>query len=238
MVVSGTTGLNGVWGSGPNDVWALGAGGGGGVLVHYDGMAWSSTVALMQGLEAVWGSGPNDIWAVGSNSNAMGTVAHWAGWGGGAPVITYTAIMNTRFLTAVWGSGPNDVWAVGYDDANGLMVHSDGTIWSSPQIISNTLRLDGLWGSGPNDVWAVGCASFGTALIVRWTSGFGALPSVTRANGLDYFAGLWGSGAKDAWAVGGTMNERLALHWDGNAWSSYPVAGLPLGALAIWGLAR
>jgi hypothetical protein len=54
-----------VWGSGPNDVWAVDAGGG---ILHWNGGAWSASNGGATTLSGIWGSGPNDVWAVGGSS--------------------------------------------------------------------------------------------------------------------------------------------------------------------------
>ncbi|MBN9161526.1 MAG: hypothetical protein J0I07_11215, partial [Myxococcales bacterium] len=64
-----TADLHAVWGTGPNDVWAVGAEG---TILHFDGVAWTvSSTGLGSGQEVnltgIWGSGPNDVWAVGGN---------------------------------------------------------------------------------------------------------------------------------------------------------------------------
>jgi hypothetical protein len=60
--------LSGVWGSGENDVWAVGSGG---AIFHYNGLAWSFIDPPVSTDEpelfGVWGSGPNDVWAVGAD---------------------------------------------------------------------------------------------------------------------------------------------------------------------------
>ncbi len=58
-VTSGTVeALNGVWGSGPADVWAVG---GGGMIVHWNGSAWATQSSpTSDPLKSVWGSGPNE----------------------------------------------------------------------------------------------------------------------------------------------------------------------------------
>jgi hypothetical protein len=64
-----TLNLTGVWGSGPNDVWAVGAGyrGQGCIITHWNGWTWSPGNSRHEGgLWGVWGSGPNDVWAVGT----------------------------------------------------------------------------------------------------------------------------------------------------------------------------
>jgi hypothetical protein len=62
--------LRAVWGSGGNDVWAVGDGG---TLLHYDGDVWdpqsSPTVNDLYGL---WGRAADDVFAVGD----YGTILH------------------------------------------------------------------------------------------------------------------------------------------------------------------
>ena len=97
-----------MWGSGPNDVYAVGEG----TVAHFDGSTWSlSTIYPIQSitLDAVWGTGPNDVWAGASG----GAVEHWDGtsWSDASGGFVY-------YVAALWGSGaPNDVWAVGLDGA-------------------------------------------------------------------------------------------------------------------------
>ena len=72
VVDSPTTALlYGVWGSGPDDVFAVG---GGGTVLHYDGQRWtpmrSDSSAI---LYAVWGPSARETFVVGSN----GTIVRW-----------------------------------------------------------------------------------------------------------------------------------------------------------------
>ena len=71
-LTSGTTAdLNGVWGSGPNDVYVVGNSGT--VLHSVDGIAWTPlTSGTSVALNAVWGSGPTDVYIVGGS----GTILH------------------------------------------------------------------------------------------------------------------------------------------------------------------
>jgi len=63
MVGRGTTAnLSAVWGSGPNDVWAVGDNG---TIVRWNGAVWSPVASgTTNDLLGIWGSGPDDIWAV------------------------------------------------------------------------------------------------------------------------------------------------------------------------------
>ncbi len=117
-----------IWGTGPNDVWAVGSQSGGGyqvdptgVIVHWNGTTWSNVaIGTTSALSGIWGSGSNDVWAVGQK----GTILHWNGssW-------TVSASGVTRPLDAVWGSGPGDVWVVGGPhDGNVVSDGEQGTV--------------------------------------------------------------------------------------------------------------
>jgi hypothetical protein len=156
---SGTTQdlIGTVWGTGPADVWAVGAAG---TVAHWNGSVWSaSRVDNFPVLFGVWGSGPNDVWAVGVSVPPPGVVApdqHIAHWDGSAWSATASGTQGVfgawEALFGVWGSGPNDVWAVG---SKGTIVHWDGSTWS-PSPSGTTEQLFDVWGSGPNDVWVIG----------------------------------------------------------------------------------
>jgi hypothetical protein len=64
-----------VWGSGPDDVWAVGTGG---VILHFDGQTWSAADSPTgERLIAVWGTGPEAAYAVGGD--ALGLILAWDG---------------------------------------------------------------------------------------------------------------------------------------------------------------
>ncbi|MBN9160762.1 MAG: hypothetical protein BGO98_26985 [Myxococcales bacterium 68-20] len=98
--------LNGIWGFGDDDVWAVGVQG---VIRHWGGGdAWTIVPSpVTADLNAVWGARPDDVWAVGDD----GVVLHWDGkeW-----TLTPTpyGIENRPPLYAVSGSGA-DVWIAG-----------------------------------------------------------------------------------------------------------------------------
>jgi hypothetical protein len=142
--------LSDVWGTGPNDVWTVGAGfGQATTFFHYDGQTWTPTIMEETNLiQELWGSGPRDVWAVGKAAGRP-LVYHYDGisW-----TESPTGVEGGIDLFGVWGSGPGDVWAVG---AGGLILHHDGTTWT--RVASGTTGiLTSVWGSGPGDVWAVG----------------------------------------------------------------------------------
>jgi hypothetical protein len=102
--------LQGVWGSAPDDVWAVGAAG---TILHYDGQAWTAIASSTEAsLDGVWGRGPRDVYAFGDR----GTILHWDGerW-------SRQASGSGAALFDVWGSGSR-IFAVG---ADGVVLHRD-----------------------------------------------------------------------------------------------------------------
>lgn len=189
--------LNGVWGTGTNNVFAVGVPG---TVLHYDGTAWQPMPGNFPPLTSVWGSGP-DVYAAGAGS----IVSHYDGdqWSGLGDSGT------NHWLYGVWASGSSDVFAVG---ENKLILHYNGaSLKSMPGFPGNALDiLRGVWGSGPSDVFAVG--DRGTILHyngAEWTS-----MSSGVGEGL---YGVWGSRSDDVFAVG--VNGRV-LHYNGSQWKS------------------
>ncbi len=141
-------GLLGVWGSAANDVWAVGYGG---LILHWDGIAWSSVASgTPYALHGIWGSGASDVWAVGYG----GAIVHWNGtrW-------STVASGTTDALEAVSGSGPDDVWAVGASQVGkwpsfGAILHWNGVTWSK-RASGTTNALHAVWSDG-SGAWAVG----------------------------------------------------------------------------------
>lgn len=134
-----------IWGSSPNDVYALGTFD----LSHFDGSAWSPVPLDSGGGDGqVWGTGAADVWAmVGSTQ-----VSHFDGtsW--------KTFDLNiVGDLAAVWGSAANDVWASG---SGGSIAHWTGSSWSevSHQDIGAPYlqQLVSVHGTAADDVWIVG----------------------------------------------------------------------------------
>ena len=226
--------LLGVWGSGPTDVFAVGADG---TVLHYDGETWSlQNSGTSETLYSVWGSGPANVFAVG----AGGTLLHYDGrawsaqasgmsdylysvWGSGPADVfvvgsggtvlhfdgqSWSALNtgNARWLSAVWGSGPRDVFAVGIE---GTTVHYDGQEWSLwPS--DDTAGCRSVWGSGPNQVFTMGPA--GTMLHYD-----GETWSAQRSGTSEALSSVRGSGPSDVFAVG---SNGAVVHFDGRAWSA------------------
>lgn len=101
-VPSGTSRtLYAVWGSAPNQYFAVGDGG---VITHYDGVRWTVSHTASRTLRGIWGSGADDVWAVGDR----GLLLHYDGsrW---SEVPSGTI----EDLRAVYGTSPLNVWVIG-----------------------------------------------------------------------------------------------------------------------------
>ena len=105
---SGVT-LEAIWGSGANDIWAVG---GTGNIRHVSAAApqWDIVESpTTQDLHRIWGSGANDIWAVGDDA----TILHYDGAKWTSSVPSLPVGKKRPALYGVWGSGSKDVWIVG-----------------------------------------------------------------------------------------------------------------------------
>lgn len=143
--------LQGVWGTGLSDLFAVGQEGS---ILHYDGLDWVSMESpVTENLEGVWGTASNDVFAVGRN----GAILHydgtgWSDMGSGT----------TEDLNAVWGLGPDDVYAVGGSETTRrhVIVHYDGTGWT-PVREGEPFHLLGIHGTAPDNIYAVGAERAG-----------------------------------------------------------------------------
>jgi hypothetical protein len=155
-------------------------------------------------LDAVWGSSRTDVFAVGTH----------LGWYDRTDIQHYDGAawsfvtQATGALMALWGSSGTDVFAVGTTYNNGwpwtspgIILHNDGTSWSSMQPGTQPALL-GVWGSSAANVYAVG--SYGT--IVHYD---GLTWSPVECGVLDGLQAVWGSGPDDIFALG----PRVILHY-------------------------
>ncbi|MDH5491402.1 MAG: hypothetical protein OEY14_05560, partial [Myxococcales bacterium] len=135
--------LWGVWGSAPDDLWAVGGKGlleGQATILHFDGSSWQAeTLPVLArprvyAFFKVWGSSASDVWVVGQR----GAVLHYDGsaW-------TEVPIGSSDDLVSVWGTGPDRVAITG-GRGNGMIATFDGTSWA----VSSLAPLPGL-----NGVW-------------------------------------------------------------------------------------
>lgn len=115
--------LRGVSGSGPNDVWAVGAYANSGepngarhpLALHWDGSNWSQVTVPTSGfaiLNAVTAITPSDAWAVGSKNGYSTPVAfHWNGVAWSEVLTPAVGTGGNNLFYAVTALGADRVWA-------------------------------------------------------------------------------------------------------------------------------
>lgn len=200
----------GVWGSAPDDVWAVGARilvpgpddaePEGDVVIHYDGTEWSRVTippleenpTLSGSLFKVWGSGPNDVWIVGGST----TFYHWDGTTWEAHE---TPAMSGPFFT-IAGRGPNDVWAIG-----GLalpeLLHWDGSSWESVEMPEwAPPNMPGLWTAPGQSVYVAGMGGYTARLDLdgTWEEGEPVTPQLLHGITGDRQGGIYACGGNIA----------------------------------------
>ncbi len=193
--------LNALWGTSGTDVFAVGGsfsgGGNTGVILRFNGSAWTTAHSTDKVLVDVWGSSVNDVFAVGE----VRTILHFDG----ADWTPMTVPSGSQALNSVWGSGPSDVYVTGLGKN---LLHYDGVSWSEITTPA-TFALFAVWGTAWNDVFAVG--GNGAAIHfdgVSWTP-------IDVGVSL-FFKDLWGPSGNDVIAVG---QNGFTYRWDGLAWT-------------------
>jgi len=192
-----TGGFFALWGSGANDLYAVGAYGR--ILHSTDGEHWTAQASgTTKHLSAVWGSGPTDVYVAGDQ-----TLLH-SGDGGQS----WHPIATDFEITGLWGSGPSDIYAAAAPrtgDPHSYIVHStDGLAWTT-LLTDPADELQGVWGSGPDDVYVAGWVPNQTKYSLfhsidrgaSWTPLGGGLPT-------QLVLGVWGTSATDVYMFGDT----------------------------------
>jgi hypothetical protein len=198
-----------VWGSGPNDVWAVGTTGigGPGVVRHWNGTTLADvpdSTVVQTGAGFIAGSSADNVWFV-----AEGALNKWDGtrW----TTFSFPPDPNNP-ITDAWTSAGDDVWVV---DRGGRVRRWNGTTF--PVFRNGTVAVRGIWGAGPNDVWTVGAtASHWDGQ--TWTS-MALMPTTSVSDTTIYAIG--GAATNDVWAV---IPGGYAFHWDGGSWREFDAA--------------
>ncbi|GBC62104.1 hypothetical protein DENIS_3067 [Desulfonema ishimotonii] len=211
-VTRGTNKLRDIWGSSPDNVYAVGSDG---LIFHYDGTAWQPEQNITTApLRGIWGSGPSDIFAAGND----GTILRYDGrqW---QKMPTHT----DETFYAVWGSSAKNVFAVGgKSNTGGIILQYDGSEWRE-MVTGLRGPLNTIWGNSENDIFAAG----DKGQILHYD---GTEWRETDSGTDDTIKSLWGSSGSDVFAVG----SGLVLHYNGTEWQ--PMDGAAGQNLrAIWG---
>jgi len=204
--------VSGVWGSGPNDVWAVGGDESGATVFHYDGTTWTKdeNVPAVGLLVWAYGWGVDNLIAVGVEGACVRYTGTWATCDSGTE----------QDLWGVFGFADDDIWVVGGDTDGDTptILHNDGTGFvpvtlDDAQNPQGARALFKVWGIDGR-LWAVGQAG----LIVEYTGGSWTRQSA-GAEANDDFVSLWGTSTDNIVAVGGRSNARLAT-FDGTSWTT------------------
>lgn len=135
--------LEGVDGSAPDDVWAVGWSSDGfgadTIALRYDGSSWQAAeTPADSSLFDVRALAPDDVWVVGSVGDPelvdeRALALHWDGSTWTQPALPVGGGRSGLFAIA---GTPGDLWAVGYHHHGPLLVHFDGMRWE------RTLEVD------------------------------------------------------------------------------------------------
>ena len=139
MTPASTTTLRAIWGSGSNDLIAVGDGG---TVAHYNGGNWTTAITpTTVMLKGVWGSGASDRFAVGTSGVILHKSSSW------------TIARSEGFsLHGVHGRSGTDVFAVGN---LGTILHYDGVGWHE-QHSGAIGTLQAVWTDAQSRVFVVG----------------------------------------------------------------------------------
>jgi hypothetical protein len=231
----------GVWGSGPNDVWAVGVAG---KIIHYTSGTWTEVSSgYTQNIRGIWGKDGSDIWAAGAD----GWIGHYDGtsWTstkqgtdnffnvGGDPATGEVWVVGengkilhnkgsgwtdesvsgvTEMLMGIWVHSPTDAWAVGWHDT---ILHYDGTKWT-PNPSGTAANFEAVWGTSAAEVWIAGK----DIVMRRKAGGWLVEPSLIGTQAMfNNWQAVGGTSASDVWIVG---DKGLMLRFDGNVWKDIP----------------
>jgi hypothetical protein len=214
MTTPGTNVIFGIWGSAPDDVWAVGGalGGAAGAFAwRYDGTEWTAQTlpagyADGETIFKVWGRAADDVYLVGTH----GKVLHWDGSAfteefadAGPPTMQRTLLtvhMDRDRAVAVGGFG------------NAVITENDGSGWRNVAGPTDPAML-GVWLTGDGGGIAVGTSG---SILRRTPSGW-----VEEDHGIslaETLHGVWVDPDGGIWAVGGMvlappMTDGIILHY-------------------------
>ncbi len=165
---------------------------------------------------------------------------------GFSAVTSFNYPNDSNSLSAVAALAPDNVWAVGsYNDGvtvRALIEHWNGSAW--------TVMLDadpgsdhefyGITALAPDNIWAVGTShtvgNHYSTLTEHWDgSAWSIIPSANPNADTSQLNAVAGASANDVWAVGYSspfgngVHNLLIEHWDGSAWTLFPIGTIGTG---------
>ena len=191
----------GVWGSAPDDMWAVGG------FAGRSGFAWRTDGATVRdeplpldlprsadgepaALFKVWGRSSDDVWLVGS----VGTVLHWDG---AAFHIVASGTTDTLFTV----TGDDDEVVIVGGGAAGVVLRGDvdGLVDDTPP---GAPLLQGVAKDGDGNVWVAGAGGYAAGAP---PGGAWQQVDVDGADNVASIHALWHDGKDGLWAVGGNV---------------------------------
>jgi len=178
MNVPTAANLMSAWALGTADVYV----GGGGTLIHYDGIGWTSH-SVPSGflptseVATIWGDGANDLWIAGYFA-ASGAVARFDGSQWTAQAIPPTSV------GALWGRGPDDLYVSGNGFTGTYLGHFDGASWTQIMLPAGCSNFISPLAGDATHVFVAGSSICVGTSSTQWTV-FDAFPasSLLAANG-------------------------------------------------------
>jgi hypothetical protein len=185
--------LNDMWAAAPDDIYAVGDRG---VVLHYDGRAWSKVRSGGPALRAVWGH-DGTVWAVGDSGVSLRYDG--AGW-------TSIPTGVTVSLQGVHGTGADRVFAVG----GGRVLHYDGSAWTGMTPPPCGCQLFAVYAKPSVGIVVAGS---GGSVYLRAPGGWQRM----NVPGAGILRDIWAAAWYDMFVVG---DDGVLAHWNGNTWTS------------------
>ncbi|MCX8106131.1 MAG: hypothetical protein N3D80_09710 [Ignavibacterium album] len=127
--------ISNIWGSSPNDMWAVCSGFSPLILLwHYDGYRWSLWYKqLGRDLYGICGFTWNNVWI----GDAENSIWHFDGVDWSKSKSLSLQGFDRVLINYIWGISPSDIYAVGFADQynggseyKGILLHYDGNDWN------------------------------------------------------------------------------------------------------------
>lgn len=216
--------LRAIWGSGRNDVWAVGDRG---TVIHWNGQSFEDrSPGSLRDLRGIWGSGPNDVFVAGDGRELQR-------WDGRA----WQPLRNPGVLNGhhgLSGTASDDVWVNGGWEE---LFHWNGVQFAGAFHAGYELRPQASWSYERHRAFVVGYpgvianARYNPAMDFTGASMEYMAPPAPPGSLSLVLLGVWAASAIDAWVVGerGTILHRDRLRWT-------PVtSGVMVDLHAVWG---
>ncbi len=214
--------LEGIYGFGSNDIWAVGSWSIDynlySLIAHWDGKTWTTWKPQQYNLlSAVWGTSSSNLFACGLG----GLILHYDG-----TVWTQQQSGTTLNLRDIWGIDNTHIFAAGYQSSTGegALLQYDGNSWKTitkgGEVSDTTLygNFESVWGNSINKLFLVG------SLCYEGTPGNWKLSNIPynspgpNLTGLAAMNLVRGSASNNIFICG---DRDLIIHWNGDSWHIY-----------------